>query len=51
MPVRAWLLLQHLDLWRTWGEDDASLFHGQVDMERVALMGHSRGGEAAAAAW
>jgi pimeloyl-ACP methyl ester carboxylesterase len=33
-----------------WGEDPASPFHGLVDMERVALMGHSRGGEAAAVA-
>ena len=49
-PVRAWLLLQHLDLFRTWNADASSPFHGLVDMDRVALMGHSRGGEAAAVA-
>ncbi len=52
-PVRAYLLLRHLDLWRTWNADPSSPFVGQVDLDRVALMGHSRGGEAAsiAASW
>lgn len=47
MPVRAWLLLQHLQQWRTWNETPGHPFYGQVDLDRVALMGHSRGGEAA----
>ena len=48
--VRAWLLLLHLDQWRAWNQQPASPFHGMVDMDRVALMGHSRGGEAASVA-
>jgi dienelactone hydrolase len=48
--VRGWLLLEHLRLWREWNEDVRNFFHGRVDLERIALMGHSRGGEAAATA-
>lgn len=44
--ARAWLLLEHLVQWRDWNADPAHPFHGRVDMERVALIGHSRGGEA-----
>ena len=47
---RAWVLLQHLAQWRRWNADSASPFHGRVDMSRVALVGHSRGGEAVAIA-
>jgi hypothetical protein len=46
--ARAWLLLEHLRLWRGWHRDPSNPFHGRVDMERVALIGHSRGGEAVA---
>ena len=48
--VRAWFLLLHLDQWRTWASDPTSPFHGLVDLDRVALIGHSRGGEAASVA-
>ncbi len=48
MPLRAWLLLQHLRQWRTWNETPDSPFAGKVDLNSVALIGHSRGGEAAA---
>ena len=48
--VRAWLLLEHLQLWKKWNEDSANPFYNKVDMNRIALMGHSRGGEAAATA-
>jgi dienelactone hydrolase len=48
MPLRAWLILQHLDRWRSWNETAGHPFAGQVDIERVALIGHSRGGEAVA---
>ncbi len=48
MPLRAWLLLQHLRQWQSWNETPGSLFNGKVDLERVALIGHSRGGEAVA---
>ena len=48
--ARAWLLLLHLDQWRGWAADPTSPFHGLVDLDRVALIGHSRGGEAASLA-
>jgi dienelactone hydrolase len=48
--VRGWLLLEHLKLWREWNQAAGNPFHGKVDMARIALMGHSRGGEAAATA-
>lgn len=44
--ARGWLLLEHLAQWRDWNADPGHPFHGRVDMERVALIGHSRGGEA-----
>jgi dienelactone hydrolase len=48
--VRGWLLLEHLKLWREWNETKGNPFQGKVDLTRIALMGHSRGGEAAATA-
>ncbi len=48
--VRAWLLLLHLDQWRTWNAEAGGPLAGRVDLDRVALIGHSRGGEAAAVA-
>ncbi len=47
---RGWMLLRHLDVWRNWNEGADNPFAGKVDMERIALIGHSRGGEAAAIA-
>lgn len=47
---RAWLLLKHLEAWKQFNEAKDGPFHGRVDMTRIALMGHSRGGEAAAVA-
>lgn len=44
--ARGWMLLQHLSLWRDWMQDDSHPLNGLVDIDRVALMGHSRGGEA-----
>jgi dienelactone hydrolase len=49
-PVRGWMLLEHLKLWREWNRTPGNPFTGKVDMDRIALMGHSRGGEAAATA-
>jgi dienelactone hydrolase len=43
---RGWLLLKHLEQWRNWNECDTSLFSNRVDMDRIVLIGHSRGGEA-----
>lgn len=48
--VRAWLLLQHLEVLRGWNADASHPLFGLLDLGRVALIGHSRGGEAAAMA-
>lgn len=48
MPLRSWLLLKHLAQWRQWNETDGNPFFGRVDLDRVGLIGHSRGGEAVA---
>ncbi len=48
--VRAWLLLEHLRQWRDWQADPRSPLYGRADMNRIALIGHSRGGEAVALA-
>jgi len=45
-PARGWLLLEHLTLCRQWNETEGSPFYKKIDMEKVALIGHSRGGEA-----
>lgn len=47
--ARALLMLAHLDLWRGW-EAAAEPALPRVDLTRIALAGHSRGGEAAALA-
>jgi dienelactone hydrolase len=47
---RGWLLLEHLKRWRTWNDSSGSPFYHKVDMNNIALMGHSRGGEAVAVA-
>jgi dienelactone hydrolase len=46
--ARGWFLLKHLELFETFNRDVANPFHGKVDMGRIALIGHSRGGEAVA---
>jgi hypothetical protein len=47
---RGWMLLEHLRLWRAWNGKAGNPFFGKVDLNNIALMGHSRGGEAAATA-
>jgi len=47
---RAWLLLKHLEAWKQFNETEGGPFYQRVDMTNLALMGHSRGGEAAAVA-
>jgi dienelactone hydrolase len=44
---RAWLLLKHLQEWKRFNDSTGSPLHHRVDMSNIALMGHSRGGEAA----
>jgi dienelactone hydrolase len=48
--ARGWMLLQHLRQWRRFNDSTGSPLQGKVDMNRIALMGHSRGGEAVAVA-
>jgi dienelactone hydrolase len=48
--ARGWMLLQHLVAWRSMAADTASPVRGRVDLSRIALIGHSRGGEAVAVA-
>lgn len=50
MPTRAWLLLKHLQQWRTWDETSGHELAGKADLDQVLLIGHSRGGEAVAIA-
>jgi dienelactone hydrolase len=44
-PLRVRILLEHLRVWERWASDGGP-FDGRVDLQRVALIGHSRGGEA-----
>ncbi len=44
--ARAWLLLEHLNQWRDWNSEEGHSFYGMIDMDKLALIGHSRGGEA-----
>jgi len=46
--ARGWLFLKHLEQWREFNAGADSPFLGKVDLDRVSLMGHSRGGEAVA---
>jgi dienelactone hydrolase len=48
--ARGWLLLEHLAQWRDWNNEPGHRFSNKIDMGRVALIGHSRGGEAVGAA-
>ncbi|TNE57502.1 MAG: hypothetical protein EP340_08280 [Alphaproteobacteria bacterium] len=48
--ARGWMLLEHFKLWQTWAEDPDHPLFGKVDMDRLGVMGHSRGGEAVAVA-
>ncbi|SIQ26317.1 alpha/beta hydrolase family protein [Maribacter ulvicola] len=46
--ARAWLLLEHLKVWHKWNKTNDHLFYQKIDTSNIALMGHSRGGEAVA---
>jgi acetyl esterase/lipase len=48
--VRAWLLLRHAALFADWTRTVGHPLEDRVDLDRVAFIGHSRGGEAAALA-
>lgn len=44
--ARAWLLLKHLELLRNWNNTPGNSFYKRIDMDKIAIIGHSRGGEA-----
>lgn len=46
--ARGWLLLEHLKLWHEWNKTEDNLFYNKIDTAKLALIGHSRGGEAVA---
>jgi dienelactone hydrolase len=48
--ARAFILLKHLEAWRDAARRQHGPLAGKVDTTRIALIGHSRGGEAAAIA-
>ncbi|MBY0488346.1 MAG: hypothetical protein K2R93_00780 [Gemmatimonadaceae bacterium] len=48
--ARGWMLLKHLEALRAMNDTVGKPLSGRVDLGRVALIGHSRGGEAAAVA-
>lgn len=53
--ARGQLILEHLRRWKAWdagadGSPFGARFVGHLDLDRVGLMGHSRGGEGIAAA-
>jgi hypothetical protein len=43
---RAIVHLEHLRQFRTWNDTAAHPLHGKVDLNRILIVGHSRGGEA-----
>lgn len=45
--LRAWMMLQHLITLKHMNQSPESAFYQTLDMENVALVGHSRGGQAA----
>ncbi|RBQ09926.1 hypothetical protein DRW42_05645 [Pedobacter miscanthi] len=44
--ARAWLLLKHLELLRNWNNTAGNIFYQKINMDKIAIIGHSRGGEA-----
>jgi len=48
--LRGWLLLEHLRVWHEWNATPNNPFYQKVDLDNLALIGHSRGGEAVAVA-
>lgn len=47
---RGWMLLKHLEVFRALNDSAGKPLAGRVDMSKIVLMGHSRGGEAVAVA-
>ncbi len=43
---RGWLFLKHIEQFERFNREADSPFRGKVDLDRISLIGHSRGGEA-----
>ncbi|RRJ64272.1 alpha/beta hydrolase [Paenibacillus oralis] len=50
MKVRAWMLLKHLQQIGKFAAEPGNPFYGKIDFGQIALIGHSRGGQAVAMA-
>ncbi|AOZ92230.1 chlorophyllase/cutinase-like alpha/beta fold protein [Paenibacillus crassostreae] len=50
IKIRSWLLLKHIQQMQLFSEDPESPFYQSVDFNNIALIGHSRGGQAVAMA-
>ncbi|MBW7476142.1 alpha/beta hydrolase [Paenibacillus oenotherae] len=50
MKVRAWMLLKHLQQIAAFNNQSGTPFFNRVNLDQVALIGHSRGGQAVAMA-
>ena len=48
--ARGWILLEHLKLLSVWNNQQEHRFYNKLDLDNVALIGMSRGGEAVALA-
>ncbi|MEM1258049.1 MAG: hypothetical protein AAGH81_05935 [Bacteroidota bacterium] len=46
--ARGWLLLEHLRQFHEWNTNEGNPFYQKIDTSNLALIGHSRGGEAVA---
>lgn len=49
-PARGFIILEHLRKWKEWNLDKDTPFYQKVNMDQIALIGHSRGGEGIAIA-
>lgn len=50
IKIRAWILLKHLQQIESFSEQSDSPFYNKVNLDQIALIGHSRGGQAVAMA-
>lgn len=48
--ARGWILLEHIKLLQKWNAEQGHAFYNKLDLENIALIGMSRGGEAVALA-
>ena len=51
---RGWLIIKYLDKLKDWNDNGTdpfgAIFNGKIDMNKIGLSGHSRGGEGVVAA-